>query len=393
LREVARSVLSGDCRQTIIRHVLHAMTRSVLCLMLLSVISMASPADDFEIGTVAASDAGSHFTNAYPVIVRISNGRLVTAFSVTAKNNRDSYLAAALSDDGGKTWTPAAKILDVPGKVDADPSILWNGHQVFVYSTTVPIEAKLIASSQMFYVSSVDGKTWSQPQEIELPFRYSVGKRHMVVPLVDGTYAMPFSWDLWAQRGRPARTEGEMDLASGVLKSSDGIHWQPFGYLHTNDRKVTPFSTGGVCEPALVELRSGELLALLRTGTNFLYESRSRDNGVIWTDAKPSPLTGHNTPAALWKLEKHPDEIIVIWDNSPLNRYPLDVAISGDGGRVWSTPREVATSDGPQVSYPNITQASDGTFVAVWQKQKKEGGRDVRYARFTREWVFADNAK
>ena len=114
------------------------MTRSVLSLMLFSLISMASPAGDFETGTVAASDAGSHFTNAYPVIVRISNGRLVTAFSVTAKNNRDSYLAAALSDDGGKTWTPAAKILDVPGKVDADPSILWNGHQVFVYSTTVP---------------------------------------------------------------------------------------------------------------------------------------------------------------------------------------------------------------------------------------------------------------
>ena len=368
------------------------MSRAVWYFFLFSLLPSILLAGDFESGAVVASDGAGHFTNAYPVIVRISTGRLITAFSVTAKDNPDSYLAASVSDDSGKTWTTPTKILDVPGKVDADPSILWNGHEVFVYSTTVPIGAKLIASSQMFYVSSTDGKAWSQPEEIVLPFRYSVGKRHMVVALVDGTYAMPISWDLWAQRGRPARTEGEMDLASGVLKSSDGIHWQPFGYLHTNDRKVTPFSTGGVCEPALAELRNGELFMLLRTGTNFLYESRSRDNGVTWTEPKPSMLTGHNTPAALWRLESNPDEIVVIWDNSPLNRYPLEVAISGDGGHTWSPARKIATSDGPQVSYPNITQASDGTFVAVWQEQKKEGGRDVRCARFTRDWVLGRNS-
>ena len=49
--------LPGDCRQTIISHVLYIMTRSVLCLILFSLISMASPAGDFETGTVAASDA------------------------------------------------------------------------------------------------------------------------------------------------------------------------------------------------------------------------------------------------------------------------------------------------------------------------------------------------
>src|SRR6478752_3262158 len=118
------------------------MIRALLSVAILSWAPVAALAGDFETGAVIASDGASHFTNAYPVVVRISNGRLVTAFSVTAKDNRDSYLAAALSDDGGKTWTPPAKILDIPGKVDADPSILWNGHQVFVYSTTVPIDAK-----------------------------------------------------------------------------------------------------------------------------------------------------------------------------------------------------------------------------------------------------------
>lgn len=354
----------------------------------LLIASCSAFAASFETGIVAASDGGAHLTNAYPVVVRIAGGRLVTAFSVLPKDNPDGYIAASISDDGGKSWSTPVKALDIPGKLDADPSLLWDGKQVYVYSTTVPAKRTVIELSQMFVATSAKGTAWKEPREIVLPFAYSVGKRHAVVQLLDGSFAMPISWDLWAQRGTPARTEGEMDLASGVLKSKNGMDWRVFGSLHTNDRKVTPSSTGGVCEPALVELRDGEIYMLLRTGTNFLYESRSRDNGVTWSEPRPSPLVSHNTPAALWKLDDRPDEIVAIWNHSPLNRYPLSVALSGDGGKTWSAARDVAVSDGPQVSYPNLTQAVDGSVVAVWQAQRKEGGRDIRWARFTREWVL-----
>lgn len=342
----------------------------------------------FETGVVAGSDGGAHLTNAYPVITRMTNGTLVTAFSVSPKGNPDSYLVASLSSDNGKTWQTPMKVLDTPGMLDADPSILWDGHKLFVYSTSVKVGRKTIDDSHTMYATSDDGKNWSEEKEITLPFRYVVGKRHMVVTLLDGSYAMPFAWDIWAQRGTPARTEGEMDLMSGVLKSNDGVHWRAFGYIHAVYPKVTPYSTSGLCEPAVVELKNGELLMLARTGSNFLYESRSLDNGVTWSKAKRSPLMGHNTPAALWRLQDRPKEIIAIWDNSPLKRYPLSVAISADGGKTWSAPRNVAISDGPQVSYPNITQAADGEFVAVWQAQRSDGGRDVRWARFTRDWVL-----
>ncbi len=353
-----------------------------------ALLAAAAPGAPFETGVVAASDGAARFTNAYPVIARIRGGRLVVAFTIVPKENPDGYIAAAVSDDQGKTWSPPIKILDNPNQLDGDPSILWTGERVFVYSTSVALPRTVIDLSRTFMVSSADGKAWTAPVEIKLPFRYSVGKRHMGIRLVDGTFAMPISWDLWAERGRPAKTEGEMNLASGVLKSTDGVEWREFGYLHITDPKVTPFSTGGVCEPALVELRNGELYMLLRTGTNFLYESRSLDNGITWTAPRRSPLVSHNTPAALWRLEDHPEEIIAIWNHSPLYRYPLSVAISADGGRTWSHPRDVATSDGPQVSYPNITQAADGTLVAVWQAQRHAGGRDIRYARFRREWVL-----
>ena len=342
----------------------------------------------FETGSVITSDGGPYRQNAYPVIVRTGTGRLVTAFCVMPKDGPDPYIAVSTSDDGGRTWSRPVKALDVAGKNDADPSLLWDGKRVIVYSTTVPLKRPTIADSQMYYAASSDGASWSQPVEIPMPWKYSVGKRHPAFRLVDGSFVMPISWDLWAERGTPARTEGEMNLASGVLKSPDGINWRAFGALHTSDPKVTPFSTGGVCEPALVELKSGELYMLLRTGTNHLYEARSRDNGVTWDGPRPSPLVSHNTPAGLWRLDDRPDEIIAIWNHSPLTRYPLSVAISADGGRTWSAPRDVATSNGPQVSYPNIVQAPDGNFVAVWQAQREDGGRDVRWARFDRAWVL-----
>jgi hypothetical protein len=80
--------------------------------------------------------------------------------------------------------------------------------------------------------------------------------------------------------------------------------------------------TGGVCEPALVELDNGELYMLMRTGTSRLYEARSRDRGRTWTKPRPSPLTGFNTPMALWRLDQNPKEVIVIpgctWSLSPV---------------------------------------------------------------------------
>ena len=69
----------------------------------------------------------------------------------------------------------------------------------------------------------------------------------------------------------------------------------------------------------------------------------------------------------------------------------LSVAISADGGKSWTKPKDVAQSNGLQISYPGITQAADGYFVAVWQEQlPDDNGREIRWARFNRAWVLAD---
>jgi len=344
----------------------------------------------FETGTVIRSQEVPFYHNAYPTVARLTSGRLLAVFGAYSRDQSSALVAATISDDGGRTWSRAKQIVDNPGLWDGDPNIIVDGSRTFVYVTTRVVKLTTIDKSTVFMTKTEDdGEHWSTPVEVFMPKRYVAGKQHKGLRLGDGTLLMGYSWDLWAEKGTPARTEGEMNIAAGILRSNDGIHWRPFGELHVWIPKMTPYSTNGLDEPSIVELADGEILMLLRTGSSRHYESRSRDGGLTWVPPKPSSLTGHNTPTGLWRLDRS-EEVIAIWNNSPVYRRPLSVAISADGGRTWSIPRNVAESDGPQVSYPSITQAADGTFVALWQQQLPQGGRDIRRARFNRDWVLGE---
>ena len=236
--------------------------------------------------------------------------------------------------------------------------------------------------------SADNGANWTAPVEIFIPRQYTPGKQHNAIKLRDGTYAMGIAWDLWAEQGMNARTEGEMNLATGILLSTDGTAWTLHGNLYaTIENKMRPGYTNGLCEPSIVQLANGEILMLLRNGSSHHYEARSKDGGLTWSSPIPSTLSGSNTPVALWRNEKKGDEIVAVWNSNPLNRWPLVTALSANGGRTWSPPRILA-NPGRQASYPGLTQTSDGTFVAVWQEVLADGGRDIRYARYSRDWLL-----
>jgi predicted neuraminidase len=374
------------------------MSGALLTIALLGLTTLAngqSPSERpfFETGVVQAGAPG--LQHCYPVVARAQSGALFAVWSrvsqIAMPPGQEVVIVGAFSRDGGRAWDAPKTLIATPGMGDYDPNIVVDDKRILVYSTTTKIDLPLIDHSEVWMTYTEDeGATWTKPVRLDFPFKYLVGKRHIGIKLKDGALAMPFSWDLWAQAGTPARTEGEMDLKSGILISEDrGLTWKPFGDLHLFAPKTRPYGTGGLCEPALVELANGELLMLMRTGTSWLYEARSRDRGRTWTKPKPSRLAGFNTPMALWRLDQNSKEVIVIWNNSPVHRFPLCTAISADGGRTWSPPKDVAGVSDVEVSYPGITQAPDGTFVAVWQQMLPAGGRDVRWARFNRAWVLA----
>lgn len=364
-----------------------------MVLRIVPFLVLAAPvlAADFETGVVAASGGASFYRNTIPQVACMGDGRLITVMGAYAKEaGSPSRIAAVFSSDGGKTWGPHRVLYEEkdPKRFDGDPNILVDGNTVFVYWTHTYMP-NIIKKSWTFGIQSNDnGATWSAPREIVIPRQYTPGKQHNAIKLADGTYAMGISWDHWPEQGMNARTEGEMNLSSGLLLSKDGWNWTLHGDLHVFLEKVTPGSTNGLAEPAPVQLADGEILMFLRSGSSRHYEARSHDGGISWTPPAPSSLVGHNTPVAVMRLAGS-NEIVAVWNHSPINRFPLSAALSADGGRTWTTPRVLAHSKGPQVSYPGLTQLAGGTIVAVWQAQREDGGRDIRYARFTRDWLKA----
>jgi predicted neuraminidase len=342
----------------------------------------------FETGAVIHSDGAEFFRNTIPQVARLGNDQLFTVWSASAKKPGPGKVYGSFSTDEGKTWSAPKLLMSDPAKLMADPNILVDGDKVFVFSTKVNLPNKIDKSWTIATRSDDNGATWSDLYEIPIPRQYVAGKQHNGIVLRDGTYLVGIAWDKWPEMGMVARTEGEMDLTAGVLASKDGKTWTLHGGLHATYDKLTPGGTNGLCEPSLVELDNGEIFMLLRSGSTHHYESRSGDGGLTWSTPKPSSLPGHNTPTAILRLREDPREIVAVWNNSPLTRYPLSVARSSDGGKTWSAPRIIAKTDGLQVSYPGVTQASDGTIVAVWQQALPDGGRDIRYARFKLRWII-----
>jgi Neuraminidase (sialidase) len=120
---------------------------------------------------------------------------------------------------------------------------------------------------------------------------------------------------------------------------------------------------------------------LARTGTQNLWQSRSRDGGLTWDMPGPSPLTSHNCPAALLRLAGE-EAVVAVCNAHPQRRLNLAFAVSEDGCRTWTPPRRIGpvgqVSDQAEASYPNACQLPDGSLVVVFG-QIDRGDPDSRF--------------
>jgi hypothetical protein len=237
------------------------------------------------------------------------------------------------------------------------------------------------------------------PQE----HKYYAGLNHPGLRLRDGMLIMGYSWDLLAEAGRPPMHQGEMDLKSGVLRSGDGgMTWTAGADIHSavgkRDNAIW-HATVGICEPAIVELPSGDLFMLGRTGSDHLWQSWSHDGGVTWEEAVESPLLGHNTPASLVRLAGD-DAILCVHNNHPRLRARLSACISTDGCRTWSESKLIGPIDHPnaeEAAYPQAVQLPDGAIAVVYtecvlldeenEQFEHKTPYQVRCARFSREYL------
>ncbi|MHC5310610.1 sialidase family protein [Myroides sp. LJL116] len=139
-----------------------------------------------------------------------------------------------------------------------------------------------------------------------------------------------------------------------------GQTWQTSSIVTVPDHQGGGFHQGirwnhGAVEPTVVELKDGTLWMIMRTSLDYHYQSFSKDGGLTWSQASPSPFYGTITMPTIGRLSD--GSLLMLWCNTtPMpevgntngvwddvftNRDVTHAAISKDDGKTWIGFREL----------------------------------------------------
>jgi hypothetical protein len=109
---------------------------------------------------------------------------------------------------------------------------------------------------------------------------------------------------------------------------------------------------GGGFEPAIVQLRDGRVWMLMRTITNYMWESFSSDEGKTWTSPRRTSITCGGT---LFITRLRSNRLVLLWNQADFQKVEnehwangyarMALSLSEDEGKTWLDPLILA--EGP----------------------------------------------
>lgn len=209
----------------------------------------------------------------------------------------------------------------------------------------------------MLITSTDHGKSWDAPRR--LPEGILGPIKNKPIELANGDLLCPSSTetpktDLW---------QVHMEVTS-----DRGQTWRKSESL--NDGKK--FSA---IQPSLLILGPTELLAVGRTGQKSVFQMRSKDRGITWSEMEASMLPNPNSGVDAITLadSRH----LIVYNHvsgkpgSWGDRSPLNVAVSKDGIQ-WQAAVKLEDSPKEEFSYPAVIQTLDGLvhITYTWNRKK-----------------------
>lgn len=214
--------------------------------------------------------------------------------------------------------------------------------------------------------STDNGKTWGEQRQISEPGWYCCNADH-ALRLSSGRVLIPAHGPYAKQYVGGTSYKGG-DLHSFVFYSDDGFRtWK-----RSADSMTAPGR--GCHEPAIVELKDGRLLCLLRNTNQRLYQSFSEDGGDHWSRPEATKLPAPESPAIVKRIPSTGD-LLLLWNNvaSPTNwpRTPLSAAISQDEGKTWGHFSDIDARPAFDAAYPSITFVNDEACIAYYSRSTR----------------------
>ena len=317
----------------------------------------------------------------WPTVCRRKTGELLVVYSGDRTTHVDPWGKVRLvrSSDDGKSWSKPVTLCNTLLD-DRDAGILETRDGALVvnwfnstawrtwYGGPTPGSAEARHTSKLpgslceqergnFTIRSVDGgKTWGERATTD------GSAPHGGIELKDGRLLMV------------GKRANDRDPALLVEESRDaGKTWHVISH-------IVPSATEAIanfCEPHVVEVSSGRLLAMIRyqdkSGlTNaVMRQCESRDGGKTWSTPRPSGIVGF--PPHLQKLTD--GRLLVVYCRRLPPAYGQYACLSKDGGRTWDTTHEIELARGFDIDngYPSTIQLPDETLLTIYYGAEKRG--------------------
>jgi predicted neuraminidase len=306
-------------------------------------------------------------------IVALANGDLLSAwFGGTQERAPD--VAIWLSRFSGGKWSAP---LEVAREKDGDKGIpTWNPVLFHTADGKLWLFYKAgespAAWSGMRMSSTDEGHTWSIPERLPAGILGPIRAKPLV--LADGTIVSGSSveayktWAGWIERSRDnAQTWtkiGPIIVTQAQDKAETPWPEPPMDSPELRDKDKTPRGFEGIIQPSVIALGPHHLrlYARSRTLAAKVVVADSTDDGLTWSPTHFIDVPNNNSGLDAVALKD--GRIVMIFNDTPRGRSPLNLAVSRDGEhfRIFAT-----LEQGPgEYSYPAIIQDAHGDLQMTY---------------------------
>lgn len=280
-----------------------------------------------------------------PLLERTANGELLCVCQCGGIREPDlqNRVYVFHSRDDGKTWSEKESIYPEDGQAVYCTELTVDGEEITAYLT---VHSGRFLDWKCFMMKSFDnGYTWKNfghpphfPEYTFIRARIALSDGRMLLPYQ--TYPVTKE-----EHDRVMREEEDKFVCatktpyceSGVLESSDrGVSWRKIKVCRQDHTYGWIWS-----EPTLAEISDGSVVMLLRqyneTKPNggFLWRCDSPDGGRTWGEKYQTDIPNPANKPRLFMLDG--GRIGLIHTPNGRTRFPLELWISDDGMKTWST--------------------------------------------------------
>lgn len=330
-------------------------------------------------------------------VERTRGGRLWASW-IGGGDNEKAFLVLATTDDDGVTWSAPRVVIDprdasLPLSCSVISGVPWldpRGHLWLFFSQSMGyFDGRMGIWAARSENPDAASPTWTKPERIWHGFALN-----KPTVLSNGEWMLPAA--LWPRELLSCGMVESVEASPFIDAFHELDAYRLGNVLVSRDQGRTWERRGGTSFPCavdfleqmIVEKRDGSLWMIVRTLTEGMWQSVSRDGGVTWSTGEPwlphvnSRHFIHRLPSGRLLLVKHGVPV----NTRPPSRSHLTAFLSDDDGVTWQGGLVLDEREG--VSYPDGALSPDGTLYVTYDRNRDTDG-EVLLARFTESDVLA----